>query len=629
MAALSYHLEWFVGAPAQRIWPFLSDTDRLNRTIGLPSVDWREEAMPDGGARRVGSFKVKGVYLEWEEHPWEWRESQAFSILRTYLKGPLKRQAISVKLQRVGALDRTDGGTEEGTKVVWDLELEPSHALLVPLLRFIASDMVKSLEALHKRLDEQLKGFPVVIFPPETVELTAAAVARTATIAQQLQKQGFSAIAVDRLIDHVKTASALDCQKMRPFALADQWDEPRVTMLKLFLHATRVGLLDLSWDMICPHCRGSSESGDNLGDLAENAHCTSCKVDFEADFSRSVELTFHPNAAVRHVDVQVFCIGGPQNTPHVVAQSLLPAGGAARWELSLAPGAYRFRSPDAQVMGAFEVTKGAGRGPDVTTVVLGPDGFAEESLSAVGPDVRLEIKNSTGKKHLVLLERTAWADHVVTADFISTMHEFRTLFSEQVLAPGVKVKVAVARLAFLFSDLKSSTAMYEEQGDAKAFALVRDHFKVLEDPIAAEGGSVVKTIGDAIMAVFPDAASCFRAGLAIQSGITAYNAKSGDIPLIVKLGGHVGACLAVNLNDKLDYFGTTVNVAARVQGESVGEDFVLTEAMTQDPGVAEVLAQGAYEADVYDMQLKGLTDTFKLTRLWPLQQRLGALLARE
>lgn len=619
MAPLHYHWEWFVGAQAAQVWPLISDTDRLNRVIGLPPVDWREETLPDGGARRMGSFRVTGLYFEWEEHPYQWREGQAFTVLREYTRGPIKVQEIALRLERVGALDVRPGETENGTRCIWDVKLEARNPLLVPVMRMIAADLVKGLEALHKRIDQQMRGGPVMAFPPETVELRPEAPARLATIAQELQKIGYAADWVARLVDHVRTASTMDCMRMRAFALADSWDLPRVPVLKMFLHATRLGLLDLSWDMVCPHCRGPKESGSNLDAVKEEAFCSSCDVSFETDFSKSVELTFHPNPAIRQVDVQVYCIGGPQNTPHVVAQSLLAPGAADRWDLFLAPGAYRLRCPDAKATGMVEVVRGtAALGKaGMATVEFGPDGFPADTVAVAGSEVRLEIRNTRPGKHLLLLERTAWADHVVTADFVGTLQEFRTMFSDQVLAPGVKVKVA--SLAFLFSDLKSSTAMYEEHGDARAFALVRDHFDVLEAPIAREGGAIVKTIGDAVMAVFPDPASCFRAGLAIQREITEYNRKSGDVPLIVKLGAHVGPCLAVNLNEKLDYFGTTVNVAARVQGESVGEDFVLTEAMTGDPGVARLLAGTPFEAEEYQMTLKGLSGAFKLTRLWPLR----------
>jgi class 3 adenylate cyclase len=127
------------------------------------------------------------------------------------------------------------------------------------------------------------------------------------------------------------------------------------------------------------------------------------------------------------------------------------------------------------------------------------------------------------------------------------------------------------------------------------------------------------------MAVFPDAAGCLSAGLAIQAGIARYNREAGDVPLIVKLGAHVGPCLAVNLNERLDYFGTTVNIAARVQGESVGDDYVLTEAMTADPGVARLLAERPFEADSYEIALKGLSGAFRLMRLWPLRAPRTAL----
>lgn len=624
MVPLHYHWEWFVGAPASQVWPLISDTDRLNRVIGLPPVAWREEMLPEGGARRMGSFRVKGLFFEWEEHPFQWREFQAFSVLREYTRGPILRQEIAVRLERVGALNMRPGETENGTRLIWEVALEARHPLLVPLVRLIAADLVRALDALHRRMDLQLRGAPVAVFPPETVVLEPEAPARMDAIGRELRKKGFEAAWVDRLLEFVRTASSLDCMRMRAFALADAWEFPRVPVLKLFLHATRLGLLDLSWDLICPHCRGPKESNGNLGAMKEQAYCSSCEIDFEADFSKSVELTFHPNPAIRRVEAQSYCIGGPQNTPHVVAQSLLAPGAADRWELSLAPGAYRLRSPDGRATGMVEVVRPSGaqgRG-GTATIAFGPDGFPAEPVVVVGPDVRLEVKNTRSGKHLVLLERTAWADHVVTADFVGTLQEFRSMFSEQVLAPGVKVKVA--SLAFLFSDLKSSTAMYEEQGDAKAFALVRDHFEVMEQPIAREGGAVVKTIGDAIMAVFPDPASCFRAGVAIQRAIAEYNRQSGDVPLVVKLGAHVGPCLAVNLSDRLDYFGTTVNVAARVQGESLGGDFVLTEAMTGDPGVARLLSELPCEVERYQMTLKGLSGTFNLTRLWPLRAQASA-----
>ena len=82
-------------------------------------------------------------------------------------------------------------------------------------------------------------------------------------------------------------------------------------------------------------------------------------------------------------------------------------------------------------------------------------------------------------------------------------------------------------------------------------------------------GAVVKTIGDAVMASFGDPADAVKAALAMQAR------DRCDHELVLKLGIHVGPSVVVTLNDRLDYFGSTVNMAARLQGQSQGGDIVL------------------------------------------------------
>src|SRR5205823_1419852 len=114
-------------------------------------------------------------------------------------------------------------------------------------------------------------------------------------------------------------------------------------------------------------------------------------------------------------------------------------------------------------------------------------------------------------------------------------------------ADGVEEPAATGPLA------PGATARFENAGDTPLL-LIMEH-----------RGALVKTIGDAVMAVFHAPADAVAAGLAIQAGIAAYNAAAPGDPLCVKLGLHSGPCIAINANDVLDYFGTTVNVAARVQ----------------------------------------------------------------
>ena len=64
----------------------------------------------------------------------------------------------------------------------------------------------------------------------------------------------------------------------------------------------------------------------------------------------------------------------------------------------------------------------------------------------------------------------------------------------------------------------------------------------------------------------------------MQEQVAAFNAAA-TAPIVLKLGLHDGPCIAVTLNDRLDYFGGTVNLAARLQGESLGGDVVASAAL--------------------------------------------------
>ena len=132
-------------------------------------------------------------------------------------------------------------------------------------------------------------------------------------------------------------------------------------------------------------------------------------------------------------------------------------------------------------------------------------------------------------------------------------------------------------------------------------AIVRDH-----------DGAVVKTIGDAVMASFTDPAQAVRAALAMQAGI------ASSAHLVLKVGVHAGPSVVVTLNDRLDYFGSTVNMAARLQGQSAGDDIVLSHAVAADPAVQEILATVPKRHET--VPLKGFDEPVSFVRL--LSQRV-------
>ncbi len=178
---------------------------------------------------------------------------------------------------------------------------------------------------------------------------------------------------VDRLALFLQQADDFALARIKPYQLADEWNEPRRTVLETCLRATRVGLLDLQWELLCPLCRGSQGGGDSLSDLDSKAHCDTCRIDFTVNFDRFVELTFRPNDAIRQLDVKDYCIGSPQRTPHVVVQQLLAANAERELELPLEVGNYRLRA--LELSGELPV-KVADEGMT--------QGVGERYLSAVG-----------------------------------------------------------------------------------------------------------------------------------------------------------------------------------------------------------------------------------------------------
>jgi class 3 adenylate cyclase len=164
----------------------------------------------------------------------------------------------------------------------------------------------------------------------------------------------------------------------------------------------------------------------------------------------------------------------------------------------------------------------------------------------------------------------------------------------------------VGSLTVLFTDLRGSTQLYRQIGDAPAFGLVLDHFEVLRRVVNQQDGVIVKTIGDAVMAVFRAPADALRAAVLAQRELPQ--------PLQLKVGIHYGPCIAVTLNDRLDYFGSTVNIAARLESLSLGDDIIISSAVHDDPEVAEWL-QGVNVTSL-KAALKGFDDEhFELWRI--------------
>jgi len=207
----------------------------------------------------------------------------------------------------------------------------------------------------------------------------------------------------------------------------------------------------------------------------------------------------------------------------------------------------------------------------------------------------------------------AYASRAATAHVVSTLPEFRREFSGDLLRPGTTLKVA--RVALLFTDLTDSTALYTRVGDAKAFKVVHEHFDLLMSIIARRRGTLVKTIGDAVMAAFVEERDAIAAAIEMLERFPTFR---GGLPeankTFLKVGVFAGPCYVVTANGILDYFGQTVNTAARLQGAAGAGEVILVEAVADEAQQQGWLGQHV-PGERFDAVLKGLDAPVRVARI--------------
>ncbi len=590
-------------APVQKIWPLISDTERINRATGLPAVQYRAEQSPSSPARMFAQTKIGPMVMQWQEYPFEWVQEDYFQARRCFSGGFLKEIRPGVKLLP------EDGGT----RVKVTLDFEARGALGAWIARHVlAPSVFRKFEKIFRGMDAHLQKDNAPNPLDQRGPRSRVDKERLRVLTGRLKRHDVSPDLADLLRQLLQNAPDIDVAAMRPFQLADCWKKDRIEVLKMFLHATKEGLVDLSWEVLCPHCRKPNVRAKSLSSMCCEFHCEVCQIKYDASFDQSVEARFTPHPSVREVPRQEFCAGGPGNTPHILARVLVPAGQKRAFSLRAECRPLKVRS-SRQEGSARVIVREAGNN---ACAMRWEDGAMQPAECQVRSGmVDFELQNSSGQEQWFVVERESWDIAAATAAQVTSLQEFRDMFSSEVLAPGTEI--AVRNLTFLFTDLAGSTATYHALGDAKAYSVVREHFAVLKDVIAKHQGAVVKTIGDAVMAVFYSPRQGVLAALEMQEAIARWCAeRKMEKPLVLKIGLHEGPSIAVNTDNILDYFGTSVNLAARVESLSAGADIVVSDAVMQGIDQEDALQEKISQKEKLESPVKGFP---KPVRAWRIK----------
>lgn len=406
---------------------------------------------------------------------------------------------------------------------------------------------------------------------------------------------------------------------IRPFALADLWRADRLEMLKLFLHATTAGLFELRWELMCPTCRVPKTEASTLARLPVQFHCDTCGITYDADFDQRVEMRFSVHPAIRKTTSEMYCIGGPLRTPHIVAQQYLRPHEDRRLDMALAtPVQLRtVRSAHRLLLAPDQGSPAGSRGRDLTVTYaagrwVGPHSLTRRDTLTVPGGSRLILRNQTDGPILAAIEDLAWTSQATTAAQVTTLQDFRDLFSSEVLAPDQQL--AVSHIALLFSDLKGSTRLYEGLGDAPAYSRVNRHFDFIRQAVSRGNGSIIKTMGDGVMCAFYRLDDALATAIGLQEEVTAWCLKQDiEPPLVMKVGVHHGPAIAMTANGRLDYFGRTVNLAARIADSSRGGDVVMLRQVLDEADRSFI--DGRVTAESFTTRLRGIDDDQYLVRL--------------
>ena len=351
---------------------------------------------------------------------------------------------------------------------------------------------------------------------------------------------------------------------------------PLQRLTQTALYAAHSGLLSLSWDVTCPHCRGVRKTVDSLGEIPGEERCDACDITFSTEDIGNMEVVFHVNPEIRKAEKKFYCAAEPATKRHIYIQRRVAPHERLEIDTDLESGEYR-----ARVLGNKKyLPVSVGDGTDVVAVIgkhLGP------LKTALHP--RLVFENPHNKDETLVLERRDEDNDALRPAEIFGNQVFRDLFGNQSLADGLKIELGNQNI--LFTDIVGSTSLYLKSGDGDAFQSVRKHFRETFAVVRENGGAVVKTIGDACMVAFADAAQCARAAVALQKKFDG-GENTGSVFLRISI--HSGPCLAVNLNSGIDYFGNTVNYAAKIQQFAGAREIAFSPEFYADTRVRELLA---------------------------------------
>lgn len=545
---------------AKELWPHLIDTSKFNQALGLPKMNFEES-----NGRLHGTAVNAGFHQAWIEDKWQWVAQNSIIGGRTYSEGFGRYVRVIYDLQ--------ESSETKGVCLTVYFGWLPRSFLSRLLLKRSMSWLKRKYSGLLNEIAVKIRQAKPVYEDKNTHSFTNSSELRLQYYEEKMGQKNLDNVAVRELFNFIRTSDEVDAYRIRVPELARERGVDENKLLNACLHATRLGLLHMSWDLICPHCRGVRKQYKSLKDVETEVSCKACSIEFGSDHENALEIAFHIDKEIRDVAKVFYCAAEPSTKEHIKFQQVLGPGEERVIWPNVSAGRYRLRilgEKDYRYLDIFTDS-------EKETIKWNPD--KKETYKA-GLESSVILTNPSESPKTFIMEDVGWSDLALRPPKLFNFQQFRDLFAEEFL--DARVHLSVGKQAILFTDIVGSSEIYIQNGDPKAFAQIRKHFDMIYPIIAEHDGAVVKTMGDSVMSAFTDTLDAVKAAKSLQE---CFSDRNSDLKLRLRTTLNVGPCIAVNHNSNIDYFGSSVNVAAKLQAHAKSGQIVFTDAVWKDPGV--------------------------------------------
>ncbi len=465
-AVRNYDFGWVLDATPRQLWPLVSDTDRFNEAIGLPAPTFTYDHT--GAERKIFAVtNFKGMKVRWREHPFQWIHEREMSVLREFQSGPFEWVTSTVELHALFG---------DKTRLVHRFEVKPRGLFGKLMTPFQFAFLTKrSLNDVYSKLEtianDSSCGYACDVPFSKPVRLTARQKQMLSDKTERLSVLISDRELATKLADLLGSVADPIAARLRPIPLSQKLKCTLARSLQASMRAVEVGLLNMSWDVICPVCRIATRNISSLERIQSHEHCEACNLDFQASFSKSVEVVFSVHPEIRPIELKTYCIGGPFHAPHVLAQNRLLPNQFVDIGVDLAPGNYQIGGPQIPNLVDLEVHDDADA--DRANHVIGHSTGKSLPNLQTGRSC-IHIENRSGTEILARLEVSVSGDEAVTAALLGKHPLFQRLFPSESFDPSALIDVSNVYL--LAIKHLNAEALIEKNGEVR----VREFWTILQ-----------------------------------------------------------------------------------------------------------------------------------------------------